>query len=116
MRLARAGTRSALLSVYVRRNSNRKRVDRVPLRATGICGMSQTPLGPTQSREVLMIACPKCGETRLIERVDRHRWFCAVCAHTWTTQARTGITKSWASAFPYLQKVSRNVVMNMGHV
>ena len=32
--------------------------------------------------EVLM-TCPKCGETRLIERVDTHRWFCAVCAHLW---------------------------------
>jgi ribosomal protein L37AE/L43A len=32
--------------------------------------------------------CPKCGETRLIERVDTHRWFCAVCAHTWTIGPR----------------------------
>jgi hypothetical protein len=32
--------------------------------------------------EVLM-TCPKCGETRLIERVDTHHWFCAVCAHSW---------------------------------
>jgi ribosomal protein L32 len=36
--------------------------------------------------EVLM-TCPKCGETRLIERVDTHRWFCAVCAHSWTIRA-----------------------------
>lgn len=38
----------------------------------------------------VMIACPKCGETRLIERVDAHRWFCAVCAHAWTIGANDG--------------------------
>jgi hypothetical protein len=37
--------------------------------------------------EVRMM-CPKCGETRLIERVDGHRWFCAVCAHSWTVSAK----------------------------
>jgi hypothetical protein len=37
------------------------------------------------------MTCPKCGETRLIERVDGHRWFCAVCAHSWTVGARNDV-------------------------
>jgi hypothetical protein len=34
------------------------------------------------------MTCPKCGETRLIERVDTHLWFCAVCAHSWTIRPK----------------------------
>jgi ribosomal protein L37AE/L43A len=34
------------------------------------------------------VLCPKCGETRLIERMDGHRWFCVVCAHSWTIGAK----------------------------
>ena len=42
----------------------------------------------TANRAEVWIACPKCGETRLIELVDGHRWFCAVCAHSWTIGAK----------------------------
>jgi ribosomal protein L37AE/L43A len=41
--------------------------------------------------------CPKCGETRLIERVDGLRWFCAICAHSWTIGAKDGDSPSEAS-------------------
>jgi uncharacterized protein (DUF983 family) len=34
------------------------------------------------------MTCPKCGETRLIEQLDRHQWFCVVCAHSWTIGAK----------------------------
>src|SRR5713226_1019378 len=40
----------------------------------------------TADRAEVLIACPKCGETRLIEQLDGHRWFCAVCAHSWTNR------------------------------
>src|ERR1700694_1604214 len=42
-----------------------------------------TPLDANGHRPEILAICPKCGETRLIERVDRDRWFCAVCAHKW---------------------------------
>ena len=41
----------------------------------------------TADRAEVLIACPKCGETRLIEELDGHRWFCAVCAHSWTNRS-----------------------------
>jgi ribosomal protein L37AE/L43A len=44
------------------------------------------------------MTCPKCGETRLIERVDGLRWFCAVCAHSWTVGARNDVTDRAAYA------------------
>ena len=28
-------------------------------------------------------ACPFCSEDRLVERIGRLVWFCAVCAHLW---------------------------------
>ena len=48
----------------------------------------------TANRTEILIACPKCGETRLIEELDGHRWFCAVCAHSWTNGARNDVIGS----------------------
>jgi hypothetical protein len=68
------------------RKIEQQKMDRVPLRATG------TLVGRTAfhdcSRPWDSETCLKCGETRLPERVDRHRWFCAVCAHSWTSGVR----------------------------
>jgi hypothetical protein len=55
---------------------------RVPWRCFVAPGTRLRPNSP----EILM-TCPKCGETRLIERIDRNRWFCAVCAYSWTIGA-----------------------------
>ena len=41
-----------------------------------------------------LVACPKCGETRLIERLDERGWFCGVCAHSWRTGAGNDVGKS----------------------
>jgi hypothetical protein len=55
-----------------------------------------TPLHANGHRPEIPVTCPKCGETRLIERVDRQRWFCAVCAHSWTSGATNDGTNSWS--------------------
>src|SRR5580692_4200344 len=46
----------------------------------------------TADRAEVLIACPKCGETRLIEQLDGHWWFCAVCAYSWTGRPNRGTT------------------------
>jgi uncharacterized protein (DUF983 family) len=46
----------------------------------------------TGGRAEVLIACPKCGETRLIEQLDGHHWFCAVCAHSWTIAANAAMS------------------------
>jgi ribosomal protein L37AE/L43A len=42
---------------------------------------------PTQPREMV---CPRCGEVRLVEQVDAHRWFCNLCAHVWIAAVELG--------------------------
>jgi acetyl-CoA carboxylase beta subunit len=65
-------------------------------------GSPATILRLTAGRAEVLIACPKCGETRLIEQLDEHRWFCAVCAHSWTIGARNDVTASCGRCLPVL--------------
>jgi ribosomal protein L37AE/L43A len=53
--------------------------------------ITRIPLRLNVHRPEVLMTCPKCGETRLIERVDRHRWFCAVCAHSWRIASRVDV-------------------------
>src|ERR1700729_3575763 len=66
-------------------NYYNKGMDRVPVRANARPSPQDQRSRPS-GLEVRM-TCPKCGEARLIERVDGHRWFCALCAHSWTVAA-----------------------------
>jgi ribosomal protein L37AE/L43A len=63
---------------------------------------SQTTLRLNPESRDVVITCPKCGETRLIERVDLHRWFCAVCAYSWTIGAKNDVTGSSGTCLPML--------------
>jgi ribosomal protein L37AE/L43A len=47
-------------------------------------GAAQMNAPGRQSTRLPETACPKCGETRLFGRVQGERWFCDVCAQTWT--------------------------------
>jgi uncharacterized protein (DUF983 family) len=47
-------------------------------------------------------ACPKCGETRLIEPLNGCRWFCSVCASAWTMH--TGVGRDGARA-PLIERL-----------
>jgi ribosomal protein L37AE/L43A len=66
-----------------RGDSNNKGVDRVPSRVTRTLVSDGHLARLNDHRVEVLMTCPKCGETRLIERVDAYRWFCAVCAHLW---------------------------------
>jgi hypothetical protein len=78
---------SIIARVQMIQNLQRKGMDRVPVRAALPGAVPSTTIPSDRSRLEVRMMCPKCGETRLIERVDGHRWFCAVCAHSWTASA-----------------------------
>jgi len=62
----------------------------------------------TADRAEVLIACPKCGETRLIEQLDGQRWFCAVCAHSWTNRSEERGPPSCDRCLPALIPPARN--------
>src|ERR1700730_12405565 len=59
----------------------------------------------TADRAEVLIACPKCGETRLLEQLDGQRWFCAVCAHSWPTRNEERAPPSCDGCLPMLAPV-----------
>ena len=82
--LARDGTRVAQSPMYTRGDIKQQRSGPRASRVSLDSGVPRDTWRLNDHRVEVLITCPKCGETRLIERVDAHRWFCAVCAHSWT--------------------------------
>ena len=71
---------------YTFMKTSNNSINRVPVCASWRGGLPATTWRLTADRARVLIACPKCGETRLLEQLDGQRWFCAVCAHSWTTR------------------------------